>query len=652
MTGRAIRPPGGRTAFFAVGLGLVVATLGGNAAAAGRQLLAVTLGDKARTDGLLREWPARLDSLDAVVKGSRSGGDPGATGAIGYDEKNVYVALKVRDAKFVRTAQFGDGEDHGILEIAFPSPRGFRSRVAGLYAGETGKSAGAVMMNGAKVKGARIVEAPSDAGYTLEASIPWSAFPEASTARAGLRAALRYADSDSAGSVRTVIATSGGSGKTLPPLLLEAEQGLYRNLIQGKGLSSSPARFAVGDLAGDSALEVIAIYGGYLTVLGSHYREGKEFFFEDLGVQSADITRFDVTDLTGDGKVEIVLGKRVGKKDEYREVVQILRVENGDSPFVAFQHETAIVTKDGDVHNTVSLERRAGKTALVIAQGKADGFDPATYSEPMPGDMDSALLPWQTVKSKRFTWNGKQFADEGGETWEPKVKAPSKAVPSRSDGPPAPPPPRPPSAEEMQDRLYALYRRDRNVGATKPRFDFVTDVAGDGTPERVLVHGKDIVVFGKGFKEGTSYAFITIGVESSKDVLDFTARDLTGDGKAEILVRAVLHAKASKELGGDVVDRQAFFVYRVTEGGIKRIFAAETGRSLKGDSIVGGVRFLAKGRGTLLEVSAGRAVGWTGKSYPFPVDRAPYGGLEPLMVPWGDVTTRKYRFDGSAYVAE
>jgi hypothetical protein len=53
-----------------------------------------------------------------------------------------------------------------------------------------------------------------------------------------------------------------------------------------------------------------------------------------------------------------------------------------------------------------------------------------------------------------------------------------------------------------------------------------------------------------------------------------------------------------------------------------------------------------------LELSAGRAVGWTDKTYPFPVDKLPYGGLEPLLVPWGEVKQKRYHFDGSTYVVD
>lgn len=637
-----------------------VAALGADAAAR-RALEAVTLAgsnSKVRVDGLLREWPAELDSLSETIQGSAAGGDPKASGVVGYDEKNLYVAMKIKDSRLVRTAGFGDKEDYASLEIAFPTERGFKSYSVRLYAGVIGKSAGAVRLGGSSVKGARIVEAPSEGGYTIEASFPWDTFPEASRTRAGLRGALRYVDFDGGGSAHAIVATGGGTGSTMGPILVEAEQGLYRNLIKAKNLHETPARFGVGDIAGDSTLEIVALYGPFLTVVGSAYRGGKEFLYQDVGgiKDASDVSRLDVEDLTGDGKAEILIEKRVGDKDAYREVLQIWRVSDGDTPYVAFQHETGIVTKTGTIKNEVSIKRKGSRPSVVISQGKAEGFDPETYAEPISSDMDPALLPWDKLRSKAFEWDGKQFSPAGNETWQPTMKAPGSApkrvAKTSDDGPPAPPPPRPPSADELQERVYALYRQERKTGIEKPRFDFVTDVAGEGTPERVLVHGKDVVVFGKKFKEGTSYVYTSIGVESSKDISDVTARDLTGDGKAEIIVRCVLHAKASKQLGGDVVERHALFVYQVYETALRRVFAAETGRSVGDNAITEGIRFVPKGRGTDLELAPGRAIGWTEKTYPFPIDKSPYGGLEPLLVPWGDVTVKRYRYDGSVYSAQ
>jgi hypothetical protein len=218
-------------------------------------------------------------------------------------------------------------------------------------------------------------------------------------------------------------------------------------------------------------------------------------------------------------------------------------MQDKDAPKVVFSHEVAIVTDEGEIRNKLNISEKG----ITIGQGSHKGFDPGEYDEPLPGGgLASALLPWETVKSRSFEWKGGEMEEAGETSWKPKLTKGSgnpRRV-TRPDGPPPPPPPRPPNADEMLDRVYALYRKDRGAGG-KPRFDFVTDVIGDSQTERVLIHGKDIVVFGKGFREARSYAFINVGVEDSKDIVHATARDMTGDGKAEILVRGVLRAKAA-----------------------------------------------------------------------------------------------------------
>jgi hypothetical protein len=622
-------------------------------------------GRKVRVDGLLREWPKNLDRLRETVRGSAKGGDPAVRGVVGYDDKNLYVAMDVVDDKLVRTKGFGTREDHAELLIAFPSGRGYKTHSVRLYAGEPGKSAGAVKVDGRKARGAKIVESSRTGGYYLEASIPWTTFREARRLRSGMRAALRYHDADARGAVKTIVATSTAKGgAALPPLLTEGEVGLYETVVTDKGLPEKPSHVAVGDVSGSSMREVVAVYGPYLTIVGAGYRGGKEYFFQDMGTGRRDGVRmFQLADLTGDGKDEIIVVKRVGGQKTYREVLEVLSVSKGaEAPFSAFKHEVGIVTPDLTIRNDVSVKRHKGKPVLVLTQDKPEGVDPETYREPLPGGMEPALMPWDEAKSQSFGWDGKAFAKVDEKTWKPPMEAPAVAAgvapvgggSSGGDtgGVAPPPPPRPPSAEELMDRVYALYRKDRHVGKSKPRFDFVTNVAGDATMERVLVHGHDIVVFGKGFKGGLSYVYITIGVDDAKDVVDVTARDLTGDGRAEVIVRGVIHAKASEQLGGDVVDRHALFIYQVSESGIKRVFAAETGRSLGDKSIVAGIRFLPSRQGYTLELAPRRAIGWTQRDYPFPVDRAPYGGLEPLLVPWGDQGTKRYRFDGSAFVAQ
>ena len=628
-----------------------------SAFAAGRTLEAIPFaGAKIRIDGDLREWPGKMTELGQTLSGS-AGGDHAAA-QIGYDDSNLYVAFRIADKKLVRTSSYGTGEDYCSLFIAFPSGKGgFSSHEIRLFQGDPGKVAGAVRDTSGAISGAQLVEAPAKNGYAFEAKIPWSAFPEAAKTRVGLRGAFRFNDVDGPGATHAVFATSAAtSGGSLPPLQLEAEQGLEANLIHGKNLPTSPARVAYGDLNGDKFVERIAVYGGFLTIVGPKYKGGTQFYFGELGVSDANqITRLDLRDFDGDGSDEILIGKKIGSSDKYREIIEILKIGSDEAPWSAFNHEVSIVTKDGKVQNDVSITRKGKLPAIVVSQGKSEGFEPDSYAEPVSDDMPAALLPWQNIKSQTYQWDGKSFSkvDEqtgpGAPVAKGKGKKKKKAV---SAGPPQPPVPRAPTADEMLDRLYALYRKERRVGTRAPRFDFVTDVAGNSDTERVLVHDKDIVVFGKGYRGGTTYSFITIGVADPKDVVDVTARDLTGDGKAEIVVRGVLHAKASKELGGDTVDRYAFFVYQVQDTGIRRVFAAETGRALKDNQIIGSIAFLPDKAGTRIELRPGHAVGWTEKSYPFPPDTTAAGGLEPLILPWASSGARKYKFDGGLYALQ
>jgi len=642
---------------LAIGLAVLGSTL--PALAGGRMIVAEPMaGEKVRIDGDLREWPNKMTELGDTLTGS-GGSDPRAAVTVGYDEQNLYVVLKIFDKQIVRSAAATANEDHATLSLAFPRGREFNTYELELYPGNPGKVAGVVKLKGATVSAAKIVEAPSQGGLHVEAQIPWSAFPDAAKVRVGLRAAVSYTDADGSGSISGVISTATGrNGKALPPFLLEAEEGLESQLLKPKNLVN-PSREAFGNVWGDGMFERIAVFGSSLAIVGPHYRDGKEFYFADLGVKDGSmVTRLSLVDFDGDGRDEIVVQKRLGASDKYREVVTVTKVGNDGTPFQAFAHEVAIKTADGKIENRVSIKNNT----LEVAQGESEGFEPASYSEVTPSDMGSALLPWESVGSRTFKWVGKGFEQAEQTPFTPKggsvaksEKAPKKAAKNRvpaSDEPAAPPPPRAPTSDELLDRVYALYRKDRGVGGGKPSFDFVTDVAGDRGPERVLVHGKDLVVFGKGFRQGLSYAFITIGVTDPKDILDVTARDVTGDGKAEIVVRAVLHAKASKALGGDMVERRALMIYGIKDEALARVFAAETSRAVGDNQVLGAVAFEPGKRGLDIELRPARALGWTEKSYPFPADTTTAGGLEPLLLPWGEAGKRRYHWDGSAYVLE
>ena len=261
--------------------------------------------------------------------------------------------------------------------------------------------------------------------------------------------------------------------------------------------------------------------------------------------------------------------------------------------------------------------------------------------------MDPLLFPWGPIRSQVYEWNGKTYI----KTREDKQAQSRVARRARA----LPPVARPPTADEMQDQVYALYKRERRVnGNEKPRFDVATDLAEDERNERVLLHGRDLVVFGKGFKGGQGYAFLTLEqFNEPSDVVDLSARDITDDGKAEIFVRGVMRSKAPKESGikaGTLVGREVLLVYSVGPRGIARVFGAETGREIAGKRVQGSLAFLPGQKGLDIEVRPGQAFGFTDRTYPFTQDRDRVGGLEPLLLPWGGGGLARYHWDGSQFV--
>src|SRR5690606_32407647 len=396
------------------GLGFSVALLGALGAARSAEAKARSIvaepreGDKIRVDGELREWPARMTPLDRKLKGSGIT----AQAVIGYDETNLYLALRADDRRIARTAAAGKAEDHATLAIAFPRGKGYATYEVTVHPGRPGKLPAVVRVNGKKVAGAKAVENPTDQGLLLEAQIPWSTFPEAKTTRVGLRAAVTYTDCNAPGKVASIVSTgTGGKGKRLGALLLEGEQAL-EGLLRNNGLSDVPAREAYGNVAGGAGRERVAVFGKFLTISGPEYRGGKELGFLDLGVSGAGMApRLALRDVDCDQRAEIAVWKRIGSRDAYREVLEIFKIGKDDAPFSIFAHEVGIKTEKGELENEVRFDG----SAIEISRGKSKGFDPETYDEPLAGNMPSALLPWQSVTSRTFRWQGTRFAatDEG-----------------------------------------------------------------------------------------------------------------------------------------------------------------------------------------------------------------------------------------------
>jgi hypothetical protein len=612
---------------------LLVTSVTSPTRAEGTALRASLVEPKAiKLDGLAKEWSS-LSPLSHAVKGRAGKPDAEGRAALSYDVNNVYLAAELTDDNLRA------GADHLELVLGFPGGTVYALQI---FPGEPGKSPGSAKLEGgAAIAGAKVIEAPSAGGWSIEAAIPWATFPMAKSVRVGLRGAIFFHDADGGAAIKNLLGTAPSAAyASLPPISTETEQALADGLVRDKSIKGAPRFNLLADVAADAMKERVLVYDRYLVVLGSGFRKGTEYFFTDLGVDPAKgmLPSFEVRDLTGDGKAEIVLRKRVGSPARFREVLQVLQFGSGDVPLPIFQHEVGVTTESGSVSNEVSFLADGAKSTIKITPGAAKGFTVDTYREPTESSFDPALLPWGAIAAQTYGWNGRDFAKTGEDKQTPQEKAPEK--PAGND---LPKPPPPPSAAELLEQVHAQYKRDR--GATgRPRFDLAVDLTADKQAERVLVYDRDLVLFGKGYKGGTGYTFLTLTqFASGADILDLGARDLTGDGKAELIVKGVMHAPAPKELGG-TVDREVVLVYQMQGETLKRVFAAETARSMGKKRIQASLRFFGDG----LELSPGKATEWTEATYPFGQDQSA-GGFEPLLLPWGGTKPVRFRWSGSSF---
>lgn len=621
------------------GLGLLpgLAALPRTALAAGTSLKADKLDKAPNLDGVpgSSEWPRELTKLAHNVKGSPSAKDLSAKAALQYDDKNLYVAADVTDD----TLRGGADRVELVLVV------GGATQSISLYPGQPGKTAGKAEKGGQPIKGAKVVEAPNKTGWTLEASVPWTAIGDGLT-RVGMKGGIFVHDADGSDTEEAVVGTASSTdASSLPALLTSSEQAFADGLMKDKRLSSPTCSF-IDNVAGDAARERVMVFDHYLVVLGSGFRGGTEYYWNDMGVPGSTLAvqSCEARDLDGDGKKDLVLRKRFTDNAKVsREVLEVLAFAGtSEVPGPLFRREVGIATPKGSVTNDVSFAADGGKLAVTITPGSAKGLGEDNFSEPMETSFDPVLLPWGTIDSQTYKLKGSTFARVSEKTHksaaEQRPVSATAPTPARQAEPAKPP-------TVDSEKVYSTYKRDRGASG-RARFDLSGDVDGDGRAERVLLHDKDLVVFGPGFKGGTGYAFSTLAFADAADIKSVSLRDVTGDKKSEILVRGVLKAKAPRESGGGEVEREIELVFRVSGESIKRVFGAEVGRSIGSQKIVGSISYDDKGAVTL---APGKAVGFTKASYPFNQDSGPVGGLEPLLLPWGDTKPVSYKWSGSSF---
>jgi hypothetical protein len=207
------------------------------------------------------------------------------------------------------------------------------------------------------------------------------------------------------------------------------------------------------------------------------------------------------------------------------------------------------------------------------------------------------------------------------------------------------------SARDAGAALLTAYRRERSLAPnTPPRLDFSAQLSEDARPERVVLFGRELLIFGAGFRGGQRYETLNFSQFASDADLDtVSARDLTGDGQSELIVRGTLRTNST----AGVVTSQVTLVYDVPATGARRVFAIETARQLGDRRVQAQLDFVPSktGTGTDIEIRRGTAKGFTQADYPWSSARPEANAPEPVLVPWASTPSVRYTWNGSTFAA-
>ncbi len=155
------------------------------------------------------------------------------------------------------------------------------------------------------------------------------------------------------------------------------------------------------------------------------------------------------------------------------------------------------------------------------------------------------------------------------------------------------------------------------------------------TGARVVLAGRFLGFIGDG------YVFTELPVKGRSDVKDARLLDLAGDGRQAVVVRY-------SEKGGGY-GHEVLAVYRMLgDSDIRRVFAAEVGKSIDKGRVENKVAFVKRGRANDIVIDATRAEGASAATWP----ESPPGDIIPVLLPWAttpDGRHARYQFSGDEY---
>jgi hypothetical protein len=348
-------------------------------------------------DAMLDDWRG----FEAVRRRGAAGADGGFELRCAFDDERLYLAVRVRDDRLLRT---GRGAREDGLEVSLragsrlgpwrmsfhPGTRGFPAR----------RDGGA---------GAEVDDSLAEDGWQLELGVPLRRIPGWGSSTPMLLAEVSYADVDRAGAAPGRVQFRGA-------LQFSTHLPALRGFL-------SVARTSVDRLRLDELVEMDAAPGTERVVVGGRALGvvSDSFAFVELPLRAADdLLRVELVDFDGDGRASLLTHFRQHGGGGSREVVTVWTVGASGELERAIAFEVALELGPRRLVNRWTLvpagQRRAGRRART--RGKLDilvevspsdntGWDADSFSRVTPSpDARPILTPWSTRRATIYHFDG------------------------------------------------------------------------------------------------------------------------------------------------------------------------------------------------------------------------------------------------------
>lgn len=542
----------------------------------------------------------------------------GTSAAFTYDDEAIHAFFRWTRAEAHR------------LHLAFPDERGVPVVRSVQFAHGIGddKATRAIDDDGRTLEGVAVVD--TEDGEGIETRIPWVLFPEGERTRVGLTIGIdagKVTSSKSARGASTKKASASQSTTARVAVLTDPERALRDDLLRARLLPEEPLLVRVADLCGDEAKELVLVYPGILAIVGSAFGAGERFFYRELG-ELTEIASMDVRPVTGRAKSDLVLTLRQGS----REWVEIESFLAGESPTMVFAQTVALGEAPGRVVNRL---RVGHERDVEVSVDPAEPFSLDGDEYAVPADLRPPLLPWGTTERVLYRFDGKSFRVEREITRKAKpVASDARSPTTRAERIDHPAEPRSPFEQYLAER--------RLPPTTTPEHRLSLKLSRGG--EATLTHvGQDLVLHGPAVGGGRQYVRLSLPIGKPEEVLAIEARDLTGEGEDDVVVRIARDLRVEGRDG--TVRSEHLIVYAVTSSTLTRVFAAEVARQVGDKRVESAVRFAPKS----IELSPGTVKGWSEATYGWAQEQ-PGGALEPLVLPWSGLGKLRYEWQLDRFV--